>query len=153
MVKVRKRMNAPSLPTRHQQTNGKTGGHPQQNSHQWVPPDGEMMGQHQGRIWCRNTSESPTSAESARLSSCCWAIIPMLMKEKIFTNPWTFSAALTYRWRKITSGASETRDWAADAWFEWDKSVLQPRSGDQTAHSRSPSGDAQRIFICTRVNI
>lgn len=72
---------------------------------------------------------------TALLSWCWW-------KKKIFTNLLKFSAAPTYRWRKITSGVSETRDWAHDSWFEWDKSVLrspstndqllQPCSGDQT---------------------
>lgn len=114
VVKVRKSMNAPSLPIQHWQTNGKTRGYLQQTQ---VLPSVPLS------YWWRADGGATGSKLMQKhklkpcMSSRCCGYYPdaawcAMVKTKGFPQiPWTFPAAMTYRWRKISSRASFS------AWF------------------------------------
>lgn len=166
VVKVRKSMNAPSLPIQHWQTNGKTRGYLQQTQ---VLPSAPLS------YWWRGDGGATGAKLKQRrklkpcISSRCCGYCPdaewceVVKDKRIFTNSLNIASSRDLQMAQDNKSCQWNGASAHDSWSVWDKSVLpswstngpllQPYSADQTSHLHCPSGDAQMIFICPCVNI
>lgn len=169
VVKVRKSMNAPSLPIQHWQTNGKTRGYLQQTQVlPSVPLSFHLLLMERRRRGNRvqadaeTQTKNPASPPAVAVLSWCRGMWDGKNK-RILTNSLSISSSRDLQMAQDNKSCQWNAASAHDSCFVWDKSVLlswstngpllQPYSADHTSHLHYPSGDAQMIFICPCVNI